>query len=391
MFRMQRLVRHPPMMAMNSLGEAIGRCALTAVIVATVGLCGCTSRPGPDVLTPVASAPGIKQRPIYVATTRKRVDPTGNIFSSDVSPTLNYAKFVIGIPPDHKPGKIEWPDGTTDPERNFATIQQIVLTDAEFRADVAPAKPQSRAKKQNLLIFVHGFNNNFQESLYRMAQLDTDASFVGHAVLFAWPSKGDPTRYEDDKAASRASRDQLIELLTTVTASPQIGEIMVVSHSMGGALVTETLRELRVQRRDRVIARLNRVVLAAPDIDAAVFRQAVQTIGPLKPPMTVLVAKDDKALKLSSLLSGSRTRAGSLDINNPLVQQAAQQAKVQIVDISELQSPDGGLNHDRLFALAALYPRLQQQPAGQRQHYGTFLLDVADAKPIEVSRHVPVD
>lgn len=359
-------------------------------MVVAVALSGCASRPGPEVLIPVAAAPHVKQRPIYVATTRKRVSPSKNIFSSEVSPTLNYARFVIGIPPDHAAGNIEWPVGNTDPERNFSTVQQAVLTAPEFRSDVAPAKATRRGKKQNLLIFVHGFNNNFQESLYRTAQLDADASLDGHAILFAWPSKGDPTRYEDDKAASSASRDQLIELLTTLTASPQVGEIMLVAHSMGSALVTDTLRELREQRRDRVIARLNRVILAAPDIDAAVFRHEVQTIGPLKPPMTVLVSKDDKALRLSSLLSGLRVRAGALDVDNPLVQEAALQAKVQILDISELQSP-GRMQHNRLFALAALYPRLQQQPAEQRQRYGTFLLDAAEARPVAVTQHAAVD
>ena len=361
------------------------------MIVLAVASSGCASRPGPEVLTPVASAPGVKQRPIYVATTRKRADPSDNIFTSENAGALSYAKFVVGIPPNHRPGHIEWPDGKTSSGVNFATIEQAVLTGSEFRDMVAPAKSSRRAKKQNLLIFVHGFNNNFQESLYRMAQLDADAAFNGHAILFAWPSKGDPTRYEDDKTAANTSRDQLIELLTTVTGSPQVGEIMVVAHSMGGMLVAETLRELRLQRRDRVIARLNRVILAAPDIDAQAFRSQVQTIGPLKPPMTVLVSKDDKALKLSSLLSGSRVRAGALDVDNPLVQEAALQAKVQIVDISELQSPDGGMHHDRLFALAVLYPRLQQQPPEQRQRYGTFLLDAADARPVEVSRHAAAD
>ena len=107
--------------------------------------------------------------------------------------------------------------------------------------------------------------------------------------------------------------------------------------------------------------------------------------------MLVLVSKDDAALKLSGFLSGSRVRAGALDIDNPLVQQAALQAKVQIIDISELQSPDGGMHHDRLLALAALYPRLQSQPAEERQRYGTFLLDAANAKPVEVIRHAAAD
>jgi esterase/lipase superfamily enzyme len=247
-------------MALDLIRGAHRHGAAVAAIAIAIALSGCASRPGPEVLTPVASAPGVKQRPIYVATTRKRADPSDNIFTSEIGGALSYAKFVVGIPPNHKPGNIEWPDGKTNSGVNFATIEQAVLTDPEFRSMVAPAKASRRAKKQNLLIFVHGFNNNFQESLYRMAQLDADAAFNGNAVLFAWPSKGDPTRYEDDKTAANASRDQLIELLTTVTGSPQVGEIMVVAHSMGGMLVAETLRELRLQRRDRVIARLNRVI-----------------------------------------------------------------------------------------------------------------------------------
>ena len=37
---------------------------------------------------------------------------------------------------------------------------------------------------------------------------------------------------------------------------------------MGGMLTMETLLQLRNEGKDRVIARLGRVVLAAPDIDA---------------------------------------------------------------------------------------------------------------------------
>lgn len=242
-----------------------------------------------------------------------------------------------------------------------------------------------------MLIFVHGYNNNFQESLYRLAQIGADAGIKGVPILFAWPSQAVVAEYGADKAAAAYSRDYLIELLTMVTNSPQVGEIMVVAHSMGGMLTAEALRELRIQRHDRVIARLGRVVLAAPDIDVAVFRSQVQTIGPLKPPLTVLVSKDDTALKLSSFIGGSRVQAGALDVENPLVREAALQAKVRIVDISQLQSPDGGMQHDRLFNLAALYPQLQRQTTAERQSSGAFLFDVANARPVQINDPTPAN
>jgi esterase/lipase superfamily enzyme len=360
-------------------------------VVLAVALLGCAGRPGPDVLTPVATAPGVKTQPIYVATTRKRAAPSENVFTAEHAGTLNFARFVVAIPPNHQLGNIEWPQGTPDSRVSFATIDQAALSAAEFRDAVAPLPKSSRLeKKRNVLIFVHGYNNNFQESLYRLAQLNADAQMSGLPILFSWPSHGELAAYEADKAAATYSRDQLMELLTMVTSSPQVGEVMLLAHSMGGMLTAEALRELRVQHRDSVIARLNRVVLAAPDIDVGVFRSQVQTIGPLNPPLLVLVSKDDAALKVSSFIGSSVVRAGALDVENPLVQEAALKARVQVVDISQLRSQDGRMNHDRFVSLAALYPQIQRQPVEERQKFGTFMFDAATAKPIRVGYPAPV-
>jgi esterase/lipase superfamily enzyme len=355
------------------------------VVVLAFALSNCATRPGSDVLAPVSAAPGIKSFPIYVATTRARATPSENVFNTERANTLNFARFDVAVPPNHQPGTIEWPSGMPDPRVSFATIDQAVLSDVEFRNAVAPARQSPGTKRRhNVLIFVHGYNNNFQESLYRLAQIKADTGFNGIPLLFAWPSQGQAVAYALDKEAAAYSLEYLIATLTMLTSSPQVGEILVVAHSMGGMLTAEALRELRVRHRDRVIARLNRVVLAAPDIDVEVFRSQVQTIGPLKPPLTVLVSKDDEALRLSSLGGGSTVRAGALDVNNPLVREAALRAKVRIVDISQLQSSGGGMGHDRFVNLAAFYPQLQRQSASERDGFGVFLFDTANAKPVQI-------
>jgi esterase/lipase superfamily enzyme len=351
-----------------------------------LALTGCASRPGPEVLAPVAAVPGIKTVPIYVATTRKRAAPSENVFTAERANALNFAKFTVAIPPNHQAGNIEWPKGEPDPRVSFAAIDQAMLDDAEFREGVAPPKQSTRrGKKQNVLIFVHGYNNNFQESLYRLAQIVSDAEISSIPILFAWPSQGNAAQYEADKAAAAYSRDYLMALFTMLTSSPQVGEIMVVAHSMGGMLTAEALRQLRVQHRDRVITRLGRVVLAAPDIDVDVFRAQVQAIGPLKPPLTVLVSKDDAALKLSSVIGGSRVRAGALDANNPLVREAALKAKVRIIDISQLHSSAGGMRHDRFVNLAAFYPQIQHLTEAERQQTGSFVFDPASVTAVQAS------
>jgi esterase/lipase superfamily enzyme len=365
------------MLLLCKLRVVLRRGAYSACIVAFAAvLAGCAGRPGPEVLMPTAAAPGAKLQRIYVATTRTRATPSDNDFTSDRASALNFASFKVAIPPGHTSGTIEWPEGTPDARVNFVTVEQAVLSDAVFRAEVAPVGP--RGVKRKVLIFIHGYNNNFQESLYRLAQIHADAGMDSVPILFAWPSQGRVAAYAEDKDAATQSRDELMALLKVVANSPQVGEIMVLAHSMGCLVTADALRQLRIDRQDRVIARLRRVILAAPDIDVDVFRAQLQTIGPLSPPMTLLVSKDDRALAFSNIIGGSRARVGALDIENPAVREAALKAKVQVVDISTLQSRDRQ-NHSRFVALAELYPRLQRQSASEREEAGIFVIDANSA------------
>ena len=112
-------------------------------------------------------------------------------------------------------------------------------------------------------------------------------------------------------------------------------------------------------------------MLAAPDIDAQTFRSQVEAIGPLKPPLLVLVSKDDGALGLSGIIGGG-VRAGAINVDNPVVQEAALKAKVQVVDISKLTSHDD-LGHDQFVSVSVLYARLHHEAGPYRNTPGTFV------------------
>src|SRR3954447_23067386 len=340
-------------------GHPLRRSSIHWAIIATLAviLPGCAARLGPEVLTPVATAPGIRALQVYVATTRERKSPSENEFTANRASALNYAKFAVSIPPNHKPGEVEMPTHPADPQTSFAIVDQAVMSEADFEKAVAP-KRADRRKKQKVFVFVHGFNNSFQESLFRLAQLQADAKIDGIPILFSWPSQARVAAYATAQDAASYSGDYLTKLLTMLTRSPGVGDILIVGHSMGAKLTADALQQLRAEGKNQVIARLGRVVLAAPDINAQAFRAQVQAIGPLKPPLLVLVSKDDGALQMSSFLSGGGVpRAGALDVNNPIVQEAALTAKVQVVDISQLESRDG-MKHDQFVSVAVLYSKL---------------------------------
>src|SRR5262249_292207 len=77
---------------LRSLARCARRNAHPAIIVAlALSLVGCASRPGPEVLVPVAAAPGAKSASLYVATARKRDTPSQNVFTAERANTLNFA------------------------------------------------------------------------------------------------------------------------------------------------------------------------------------------------------------------------------------------------------------------------------------------------------------
>ena len=305
---------------------------------------------------------------VYVATTRQREIAGTNIFSSGRTQQMNYAATTISIPPRHKPGEIEWPKGRPNPQADFVTAEQRALEKPAFEREVSRRRGASRP---NIVVFVHGYNTNFPEGLFRLAQLTNDAAFDGVPILFAWPSEGTLEGYISDKDAVTFSRDGLVQLLATLAESPAIGDITVVGHSMGGWLTAEALRQLRLTGKDAVIKRLY-VVLSAPDIDVDVFMAQMAVIGPLSPPLVILVSRDDMALSISERLSGEHRRLGALDVYDPRVIDAAREANVQVIDISNLKTSDI-FKHSRFIALAtaAGAPNARSAP----RQAGTFMYD----------------
>jgi len=359
---------------------AAARLFVTVLILA---LPGCASRPGPEVLTAIpATNADTKQVTVYTATTRARQSPNANVFTAGRSMELNYARFTLSIPPTHRASNIEWPAAKPNPATDFVVTDQSVLSQPAFLQDVGRNGAHgSSAKRHTVGIFVHGYNYNFQESLFRLAQMAADADIESTPILFAWPSQGSITGYVADREAVTYSRDYLAALLVSLGQLKNGDDVLLFGHSMGSFLIMESLRQLKLQGRTDILSKL-RVVLAAPDIDADVFRTQLQVIGKMVTPITMLVSKDDRALSASSLLDGDHPRVGRLDINDPTIRDSAIKNGVRIIDITSLKATDA-FRHDRYASLATLGPQLASLGDGPKQNpattVGSFVLDAAGA------------
>ncbi len=321
---------------------------VVCIIALSAVAAGCSSRPY-GTLVVGSSAPDASRVDLLVATTRAPVlEPPGVMFGGSRGRGLDFADIVVSIPPAgaRQPGDVSLPSSLpANPERDFTILRAD-------RMDLAQAKANfdARVKRvpgRRVLIFVHGFNTRFEEAVYRFAQIVHDARVDVAPVLFTWPSGGRVTDYVYDRDSAVYSRDALEAVLAALVKDPNVDSISILAHSMGNYLAIESLRQMSI--RDRGLSpKIRDVMLASPDIDVDVFRRQIAEIdaGPRPAQFTLFIARDDRALGLSSFLARDSTRLGSLDPNKEPYRSILEQGRVQVVDLTGTASSDF-TNHGR--------------------------------------------
>src|ERR1700680_751669 len=115
---------------------------------------------------------------------------------------------------------------------------------------------------------------------------------------------GEPRRYAFNRDSAMFSRDDFERLLSSIVSAPGASRVHIIAHSMGTMLALESLRQLSARYGDTVRGRVGAVVLAATDINMAVFSSATGRIGPLAGKITVITSTTDRALALSGRIAG---------------------------------------------------------------------------------------
>jgi esterase/lipase superfamily enzyme len=323
------------------------------LIVVTVALAiccsACSGRPQEGALVPIAaSTEGTSLVPVLVATTRRRstTDP-GEMFDGERAQQLSYAAVTVSIPPDaaRKIGEVQWPASLPgNPRQNFVTVSANNLKTQSFLAALATAAEKNR--RGRVLVFVHGFNNRFDEAVYRFAQIVHDARAPAIPVFFSWPSRGvlGLTAYQDDLESARGSRDAVVQMLNTIAADQNVKEINVLCHSMGCSPTLEALWSMS-RRAGNMSSKIKNVLLVAPDVDNNAFRREMGQMSRPRPRFALFLSQDDQALKLSKSIWGGATRLGDVDPDQEPYRGDFERAGVLVFDLTGLR----GSAHSRAF------------------------------------------
>jgi esterase/lipase superfamily enzyme len=184
---------------------------------------------------------------------------------------------------------------------------------SQFRQEIN--RRMAQTGDNEVLIFVHGFNNSFDWASSSLAELWHFLGRRGVPLLYSWPAaRGGLFGYFVDRESGEFTIYHLKNLIRLLASFPEVERINILAHSRGTDVATSALRELIIEARaagrsPRELYRIENLIMAAPDLDFDIVRQRLmaEKIGPAFGQITVYTTDSDKALALSqTLMSGTR-------------------------------------------------------------------------------------
>jgi len=211
----------------------------------------------------------------------------------------------------------------------YTVVDDRVIEDAQVQADRDQQIRRLRARlhpllrqspRKEVLVFIHGVNNQFSDAALTLAQLWHSLGRVNVPILYSWPAgRGGIGGYAYDRESGQFTAFHLKNFLEDLIADPEIERLHLVAHSRGSDVLMTALKDLTIEARaagvdPRLTHRIANVVLAAPDLDMEVVAQrlATERIERMVGRLTMYTSRNDKALGLSNWLFSSLTRMGSL-------------------------------------------------------------------------------
>ena len=161
-------------------------------------------------------------------------------------------------------------------------------------------------EKPHHMLYVHGFNTNFDFALKQAGRLAADLKVSGNTFLFSWPSKGSLAQYSADEASVGACYPFFAEYLEIILRAIGDMSLTIIAHSMGNRLLTRWISD---QGKVSIKPFIKNAILAAPDVDFDEFCSALVNHEFVCQRTTLYANPADLALQASAI-KHSYHRAG---------------------------------------------------------------------------------
>jgi esterase/lipase superfamily enzyme len=232
---------------------------------------------------------------------------------------LQYGSLNVTIPQIHQLAELESPAPWLDfsfgvesaaNKKKYVVLEKVMpLSKLEFTQ--ALDKQIKDAPSKDVMIFVHGFNNTFEDAARRTAQLAYDMDFDGTPIMYSWPSQGSLSAYAADENVTDESALRMAEFLQTVVAQSGAEHVHLIAHSMGSRVLLGALRTfLQVREPAAPQQAFGQIVFTAPDVDRNYFTSIAESLRGRAARLTLYASESDYALRMSQIVHDA-PRAGS--------------------------------------------------------------------------------
>lgn len=245
---------------------------------------------------------------VFYGTDRNKTNKASlNDYFGEMRSEVSYGQIDISIPFNHKIGKIESPsiwrlEFRENPEKHISMLTLVEMNKATLFNTINERLNDSQTN--SAFIFFHGYNVTFSAAAKRTAQMAYDLKFPGIPLFYSWPSAGRVSAYTKDESNIQWSEPHIKAFLKDVALETHIENIYLIAHSMGNRGLTRALGSL-ITEQPELKNKFKEVILAAPDIDAQVFkRDILPKLTAQSLPITLYASADDKALIASKKVHG---------------------------------------------------------------------------------------
>lgn len=182
----------------------------------------------------------------FIFATDRTEDAKGqdHVFGTGLDSSLHYGEFSGYVPADDVACKLPgWKCAVLDTFSARDYTHYEIHPEQERSAFDRLLGRIRESKDPNVLLFVHGFNESFEQAEMDMLHLALELRWKGPAILYSWPSAGDMHAYSSDGeiADSATEQERFRSFLASLEADFPAMRLNIVAHSMGNRLLAHAL------------------------------------------------------------------------------------------------------------------------------------------------------
>lgn len=306
-----------------------------------------------------------RQVMVYYGTSRKSEvsDEKGVRFTEDRADSVSYGSCTVSIPETHRVGEIERPWSISSlslsvDKNKHMNVENVKLFDKEEFVRYLGEINMNEEEKQ-AFVYVHGYNNTFEDAALRTAQLAYDLDFKGIPVFYSWASKGSIEGYLADSETVVLEVDGLVDFLKDLQKKTGVKRIHLIAHSMGSRAVTLAFVEMMGALNNESMAKIDNLILASPDISEKVFRSTIYPkLKSGSQNITIYASENDKALNVSHDVN-KHYRLGQVVNGKPFLYKG-----IYVIDASNVSTDFTG--HDLFAANQGILSDIHSLIRGER-------------------------